>query len=112
MERSTNFRAFILRTFREGILAAHGTGLVQSVQWLGYALDDAGLASRYEQDIFSKTSKPAQSPARTLIQLVTTGSTTEAKRLKREADHSPPSGAEVNNEWNCNSTPLIRLPGV
>ena len=29
------------------------------------------------------------------------------KRPGREADHSPPSGVEVKNEWSCNSTPPI-----
>jgi len=27
------------------------------------------------------------------------------KRLGREADHSPPSSAEVKNGWSCTSTP-------
>jgi len=30
----------------------------------------------------------------------------------READHSPPSSAEVTNAWSCISTPSIRLHGV
>jgi len=30
----------------------------------------------------------------------------------READHSPPSTANVKNAWNYTSTPLIRLHGV
>jgi len=29
-----------------------------------------------------------------------------------EADHSPPSIAEVKNGWSCNSTPPICLHGV
>jgi hypothetical protein len=31
------------------------------------------------------------------------------KRQEREADHSPPSSAEVKNAWNCTSTTPIRL---
>jgi hypothetical protein len=31
---------------------------------------------------------------------------------KREADHSPPSSAEVKNAWNYTSTPLTRLYGA
>jgi hypothetical protein len=27
------------------------------------------------------------------------------KRLVREVGHSPPSSAEVKNEWSCTSTP-------
>jgi len=30
----------------------------------------------------------------------------------READHSPPSRAEVKNAWSYTCTPPIRLPGV
>jgi hypothetical protein len=34
-------------------------------------------------------------------------------RLKwREADHSPPSSAEVNNAWSYTSAPPVRLHGV
>jgi hypothetical protein len=31
---------------------------------------------------------------------------------KREFDHSPPSSAEVKNEWSYASTPPVRLRGV
>jgi hypothetical protein len=34
------------------------------------------------------------------------------KRQGREADHSPPSSAEVKNAWSYTSTPPIRLHGV
>jgi hypothetical protein len=34
------------------------------------------------------------------------------KRPGREADHSPPSSAEVKNGWSYTSTPPIRLHGV
>jgi hypothetical protein len=34
------------------------------------------------------------------------------KWLGREADHSPPSSAEVNNAWSYTSTSLIRLHSV
>jgi len=33
-------------------------------------------------------------------------------KLGHEADHSPPSRAEVNSAWSYTSTPLIRLHGV
>jgi hypothetical protein len=33
-------------------------------------------------------------------------------RQGHEADHSPPSSAEVKNAWSYNSTPPIRLHGV
>jgi hypothetical protein len=34
------------------------------------------------------------------------------KRPGREADHSPPSNAEVKNAWSYTSTPPIGLHGV
>jgi len=33
-------------------------------------------------------------------------------RAKREADHLPPSSAEVKNAWSCTSTPPSSLHGV
>jgi hypothetical protein len=36
----------------------------------------------------------------------------QTQRPGREVDHSPPSGNDVNNEWRCTSTPLIRLHAV
>jgi len=37
------------------------------------------------------------------------GFTPGENRLGHEADHSPPTGAEVKNQWNYASTPPIRL---
>jgi hypothetical protein len=34
------------------------------------------------------------------------------KRPRCEADHSPPSSAEIRNAWSYTSTPPIRLHGV
>jgi hypothetical protein len=42
----------------------------------------------------------------------TRGFSLGVKRPKREADHSPPSSAEVKNAWSYTSTPPIRLHGV
>jgi len=36
----------------------------------------------------------------------------EVKRPGREADHSPPSSAEVRNAWTYTSTALICVHGV
>jgi hypothetical protein len=35
-----------------------------------------------------------------------------AKRPGREADHSPPSSAEIKNAWIYTSNPPIRIHGV
>jgi hypothetical protein len=42
----------------------------------------------------------------------TRGSFPGIKRWGREADHSPPSSAEVKYAWSYTSTPPIRLHGV
>jgi hypothetical protein len=44
--------------------------------------------------------------------LGTTGSFPGVKRPGREADHSPPSSAEVKNAWGYTSTPPICLHDV
>jgi hypothetical protein len=36
----------------------------------------------------------------------------EVKRSGRAVNHSPPSSAEVENEWSCTSAPSICLNGV
>jgi len=36
----------------------------------------------------------------------------EVKRPGREADHSPPSSAQVKRAWSYTSTPPVRLRGV
>jgi hypothetical protein len=47
-----------------------------------------------------------------LIHWVPGASTPGVKQPGREADHSPPSSAEVKNAWSYTSTPPIRLGGV
>jgi len=54
-----------------------------------------------------KTSNYIQHP----IQWVPGALSLGVKRPAREADHSPPSSAEIKNEWNCTSTSTIRLHG-
>jgi hypothetical protein len=51
---------------------------------------------------------PTQSP----IQWVPGALSLGVKRPGREADHSPPSSAEVKIAWSYTSTPPIRLHGV
>jgi hypothetical protein len=51
---------------------------------------------------------PTQPP----IQWVPGALCLQVKRPGREADHSPPSSAEVKNAWSYSSTPPIRLHGV
>jgi hypothetical protein len=42
----------------------------------------------------------------------TRGSFPGVKRQGREADHSPPSSADIKNAWSYTSTPPIRLHDV
>jgi hypothetical protein len=56
----------------------------------------------------SVTSRPALGPTRPPIQWVTGGGRVPfpaVKRSGREADHSPPSGAEIKNAWRYTTTP-------
>jgi hypothetical protein len=46
------------------------------------------------------------------IQWVSGALSLGVKRPGHEADHSPPSSAEVKNAWSYTSTPPIRLHGV
>jgi hypothetical protein len=51
---------------------------------------------------------PTQPPIQRLPGILSLG----LKRPGREADHSPPSSAEVKNAWSYTSTRPIRLHGV
>jgi hypothetical protein len=54
------------------------------------------------------TAGPTQPP----IQCVPGALSLGVKRPGREADHSPPSSAEVKNAWSYISSPPIRFHGV
>jgi hypothetical protein len=73
-----------------------------------------GFRSRPGLEIFLLTnvSMPALEPTQPPIQWISGALSIGVKRPGREADHSPPSSAEVKNAWNYTSTPPIRLHGV
>jgi hypothetical protein len=73
-------------------------------QWRDIVNRVAKLRVALEAANFMTTS---QSP----IQWVSAALSLWVKRPGREADHSPPSSAEVKNEWSYASTP-IRLHGL
>jgi len=56
--------------------------------------------------LFSKTDQTAPE-AQPASYSIGTGVLPGLKLLERDADHSPPSSAQVKNEWSCTSTPLI-----
>jgi hypothetical protein len=78
---------------------------------LGYQLDDRGSSVRFPAGAgnFSlhhrvqKGSGAHQTP----IQWVQRAPSLGIKRPEREADHSPPSSAEVKNAWSYTSTPRV-----
>jgi len=57
-------------------------------------------------------SRPAQGPTQPPIQWVSGASSLRIKRSGREADHRPPSNAEVKYPWSYTSTPPVLLHGV
>jgi hypothetical protein len=77
-----------------------------------YGLNGPGFESRYEQDIcsFLKLSRPVLEPTQPPIQWMPVF-LAGRKRYGREADRSPPSRAEVKNEWSYTPTPPVCLHG-
>jgi hypothetical protein len=57
-------------------------------------------------------SRPALGPTQPLLQGVPGTHSPGVKRLGREGDNSPPTIADVKNEWSYTSAPPIRLHGV
>jgi hypothetical protein len=55
--------------------------------------------------LFDTVSRPALGPTQSSIQWVPGELSLGVKRPEREADHSPPSNAEVKNAWSYTSTP-------
>jgi hypothetical protein len=65
-----------------------------------------GFDSRHRRGIlFPTASRPTLEPTQLPIQRESGAPNPEIKRPGREADHSPPSSAEVKNAWSYTSTP-------
>jgi hypothetical protein len=64
----------------------------------------SGNDGRWDFFLFATASRPALGPNKPLIQWVPRALSPEVNRPGREADHSPPSSAEVKNTWSCTST--------
>jgi hypothetical protein len=81
---------------------------------LGYGLDDRGFESRQGLGILLLTtaSRLALGPTQPPIQRVPGALSLGVKRPGSEADHSPPSSAEVKNVWSYTSTPPGCFHGV
>jgi hypothetical protein len=76
---------------------------------LGYGLDVRGSRVRFLAGLgiffFTTASRTALEPTQPPIQWVQGVLSLGVKRPGREAGHSPPSSAEVKNEWSYTSTP-------
>jgi hypothetical protein len=72
---------------------------------LGYGLEDRGFESRQRLGILLVTtaSRPALGPTHPPIQWVRGALSLGVKRPECEADCTPPSSAEVRNEWSYTS---------
>jgi hypothetical protein len=72
--------------------------MAQSIQWLGYWLDNLRFESQQRQEIllFSKTPRLALRLIQSPIQW---GSTQEVKWTECKADHLPLPSIKVKNEW-------------
>jgi hypothetical protein len=86
----------------------------QEPRYLSYGLDDRGFESRQGLGIFLFTtaSRPTLGPTQPPVQWVPGALSLGVKRPRREAEHSPPSSAEVKNAWSYTSTLPVRLHGV
>jgi len=62
--------------------------------------------------LFTTVSRTAVGSTQPPIQRLPGALSLGVKRPGREADHSPPFSAEVNNTWSYIPTPPIRLHGV
>jgi hypothetical protein len=62
--------------------------------------------------LLTTASRPALGPTQHPMQWVPAALSLGVKRPGREADHLPPSSAEVKSAWSGTSTPPIRLHGA
>jgi hypothetical protein len=75
----------------------------------GYGLDDSGVGvpspGRVKNFLFSTSFRSALAPTKPPIQWVAGALSPGAQQLVREADHLPPTSAEVKKTWIYTSTP-------
>jgi hypothetical protein len=73
----------------------------------GYGLDDRGIGVRVlvGSRIFSKSSRQALGSTEPPIQWVPGTLSLGVKRQGHEANHSPPTSADVKEMWSYTSTP-------
>jgi len=62
--------------------------------------------------LFATASRPALGPIQPPIQWVPAVLSPGVKRLRHDANHSPPSSAEIKYAWSCTSTLTLNLHGA
>jgi hypothetical protein len=100
------------RIFREPSQSLPSSGravTAQSLQGLSYGLDDRGYRVQFPAGVgtflFTIASRTALGPTQPPIHMVPGAIFSGVKRPGREADHTPPSSAEVKNVWRYTSSP-------
>jgi hypothetical protein len=92
------------------------SSLCKFIQIFCWHLDDRGSRVRFPAGLeiffFTIASRTALGPTQPLIQWVPGSLSLAVKRPRREADHSPPSSAEVKEWAELYLHSPIRLPGV
>jgi hypothetical protein len=78
----------------------------------GWTIGVLGFDSGRGLGIFTTTSISALAPTQPPVQWVPGALSLGVMRSGREADHSPPSSAEVKNAWSFISTSPVRLRGA
>jgi hypothetical protein len=104
-------------TFYEVYHAAYVRAVIAQSVWrwaTGWTIVVLGFDSRQGLGIFLfiTVSRTAVGPTQPPIQWVPGAPSLRVKQPGREADHSPPSSAEVMNAWSYTFAPPIRLHGV
>ena len=90
-----------------------GTGIAQSMHWLGYGQYDPGFESRQRQESLRiATSTPTVGPTQSSIERAFGTFRPAADRPELEAAHLTTSSAELKYEWSCTFTHSIRLHAV
>ena len=95
----------IIRAIVEAVLSLQLPAW-QSVQWLGYGLDDQGFDFRKGQEIFlfSRTPLLTLQPTPVSYSVVPTGSFPRSQAARTEADHLLSPSAWVKNQRSYTST--------
>jgi hypothetical protein len=76
-----------------------------------YGMEDRSSSDRVKIFLFSTSSRSALGPTQPPIQWVRVAISSGVKRPRREADNSPPTGAEDNKMWIYTSIPLYAFTG-